>query len=202
MIAPPAGQDPGTDRVDQVALGGGGRRLRGEDRLDLVDPLTGQGPVEGRRGQDLDQVRSRSTDGDDLAWSGVRGIAYGVDRSGRIASTSAGVGGSWVTNRPVSMRRPDPQPCRARRPVGIDDDELGAAATDIDDERLLGDRHPLGDADDRQERLLLVRHDVEWGAAVAVSTSWTTAAASAARRIGSVPRNVTSVAPRRRAVSA
>ena len=58
-------------------------------------------------------------------------------------------------------RRPELETGCARRPDRVDDAELGAAAADVDDQRLVGDRHPLGHADEREVGLLLVRQDVE-----------------------------------------
>ncbi len=69
----------------------------------------------------------------------------------------------WIVGRePIGeARRPDLEAGRPRSVHGVDDAELRAAAADVDDERLVGDRHALGHADDREVRLLLVREDVE-----------------------------------------
>ena len=57
--------------------------------------------------------------------------------------------------------RAQAQPGRARRTVGPDDAELRAAAAQVHDQRLVGDRPALHDADDRQEGLLLVGEHVQ-----------------------------------------
>ena len=89
------------------------------------------------------------------------GDASGASRSAstaaaRIAATSVWVGGSCVTNRSVSRADPSWRPTARGRRVGVDDAEFRTAAADVDDERLVCDRHPLGHADDREEGLLLV----------------------------------------------
>ena len=152
MIAPPAGRIRariGLIRCRSAAAAAGSD---GEDRLDLRDPLAGQRPVEHRGGQHLDQVRGGAADRDDLARAWRR-APRGRPRSRprRIAATS--VGGRrivLVTNASVSRADPSRRPAARGGRDRIDDAEFGAAAADVDDEGLLGDRHPLGHADDRE----------------------------------------------------
>ena len=90
-----------------------------------------------------------------------------------MAATSAASVDRASTKR--SVRRADPswRPAARGRCDGVDDAELRAAAADVDDERLVRDRHALGHADDREERLLLVGQDVQRRAGGAAA-SWTT----------------------------
>ena len=93
-----------------------------------------------------------------------RGVGSAAQRVGRHGSHCVEVGarrrvaGSLAT---AEHGRAEPQADRPRPMASVHDAALGRAATDVDDEGLVGHRQALGHADDRQERLLLVGQDVE-----------------------------------------
>ena len=84
---------------------------------------------------------------------GPRDLARLVDLGGRRR-----VRGNVVLGQ---ARRPEADADRPHRPVRSRDDELAAAAADVDDEHLRPDATALGDAEQREHRLLLVVDDVE-----------------------------------------
>ena len=195
-------QEPRPDGIDGDA--GPPRRRpvsRREDRLDRGDPLAGQDPVGDRLGKHLDQVRGGAADGDDLGRRRVRGAAERRRRRRRASPRPrSGVGGSCVANR--SVRRADP----SWRPAA----RAGATASTMQNSELPPPTSTTSVSwvtGMPSVTPMIVRYassscDRTWsGAPAASAASRTMRAASAARRIGSVPRNVTSAAPSARARS-
>ena len=119
----------------------------------------------------------------------------------RIAATSAWVGGSCVTNRSVSRADPSWRPtARGRRVAStMQNSELPPPTSTTSVSCVTG----IPSVTPMIVRKASSSCDSTCSGAPAVSAaSLTMRAASAARRIGSVPRNVTSAAPSDRAVSA
>ena len=94
------------------------------------------------------------------------GLASGASMSAaraisRSASISAGVGGSPVDVVLGEPGRAQADADRSDGTAGLRDDELAAAAADVDDEQLRPHAAAPGHAEERQHRLLVVVEDVE-----------------------------------------
>ena len=157
----PAGSGRGSGLIrcrSEATAAGSAARIASTSR----DPLAREGPIQHRGRKHLEQVRRGAADRDDLGrvrrWGAgdhARAPRHASPRPRRSSPDRVS------TNRSVSRADPSCRPVARGRWVRVDDAELGAAAADVDDEGLVGDRHALGHADDREIGLLRMGQDVD-----------------------------------------